>query len=126
MPWLETAPMHQRTQFIADYQRHVASVVELCQRFGVSRKTGYKWIDRADRTAARTTRQTRSSRRCSTCAAVIPPGAPRSCYGFWRRVIRPGRSPRAARPAISCSGTGWSRIVGVASSPPTQVGRSPR
>ena len=46
MPWLETAPMHQRTQFIADYQRAVASVAELCARFGVSRKTGYKWIDR--------------------------------------------------------------------------------
>ncbi len=46
MPWLETAPMHQRTQFIADHQRNVASVAELCARFGVSRKTGYKWIDR--------------------------------------------------------------------------------
>ena len=46
MPWLETAPMHQRTQFIADYQRDVASVAELCTRFGVSRKTGYKWIER--------------------------------------------------------------------------------
>ncbi len=61
MPWLETAPMHQRTQFIADYQRHVASVAELCQRFGVSRKTGYKWIDRyaADGPAGLTDRSRR-------------------------------------------------------------------
>ena len=46
MPWQETLLMDQRVQFIADYQRDVASVAELCARFGVSRKTGYKWIDR--------------------------------------------------------------------------------
>jgi transposase InsO family protein len=38
--------MDQRTQFIADYQRQVFSVVELAHRFGISRKTAYKWIDR--------------------------------------------------------------------------------
>jgi len=38
--------MDQRTQFIADYLREVLSVTELCELYGVSRKTGYKWIDR--------------------------------------------------------------------------------
>lgn len=38
--------MDQRTQFIADYLREILSVTELCQLYGVSRKTAYKWIDR--------------------------------------------------------------------------------
>lgn len=46
MPWSQTSPMDQRTQFIADYLRESLSVTELCVLYGVSRKTGYKWIDR--------------------------------------------------------------------------------
>ena len=46
MPWSETSPMDQRTQFIADYVRDTLTVTELCQLYGVSRKTAYKWIDR--------------------------------------------------------------------------------
>lgn len=46
MPWSETSPMDQRTQFIADYLREMLSVSELCDLYGISRKTGYKWIDR--------------------------------------------------------------------------------
>lgn len=46
MPWSETSPMDQRTQFIADYLREMLSVTELCELYGISRKTGYKWIDR--------------------------------------------------------------------------------
>lgn len=46
MPWNETSPMDQRTQFIADYLRDTLTVTELCQLYGISRKTAYKWIDR--------------------------------------------------------------------------------
>jgi len=46
MPWSETSPMDQRTQFIADYLREVLTTTELCDLYGVSRKTGYKWIER--------------------------------------------------------------------------------
>jgi putative transposase len=46
MPWLETSPMTQRVEFIADYERDGFSVVELAKRFGISRKTAYKWLDR--------------------------------------------------------------------------------
>jgi transposase InsO family protein len=38
--------MDQRVQFIADYLRGTLSVTDLCALYGVSRKTGYKWIDR--------------------------------------------------------------------------------
>lgn len=46
MPWSQTSPMDQRTQFIADFLREVLSVTELCDLYGVSRKTAYKWIER--------------------------------------------------------------------------------
>lgn len=46
MPWLETAPMEQRERFIADHRRALYSMTELCARYGISRKTGYKWLDR--------------------------------------------------------------------------------
>jgi transposase InsO family protein len=38
--------MDQRTQFIADYLRQTLSMTELCDSYGVSRKTGYKLVDR--------------------------------------------------------------------------------
>jgi putative transposase len=46
MPWRETLLMDQRVQFIADYQRDVFDVADLARRYGISRKTAYKWIDR--------------------------------------------------------------------------------
>jgi putative transposase len=47
MPWRQTSPMDQTTQFIADDLRQTLSMTELCALYGVSRKTGYKWIDRS-------------------------------------------------------------------------------
>jgi putative transposase len=46
MPWRAASPMDQRTQFIADFLRDALSLTELCALYGVSRKTGYKWLDR--------------------------------------------------------------------------------
>ena len=47
MPWLETAPMDQRERFIADVRAGLYSMTELCERYGISRKSGYKWLERA-------------------------------------------------------------------------------
>jgi transposase InsO family protein len=38
--------MNQKTQFVSEYLRHSLSFTELCQRYHISRKTGYKWINR--------------------------------------------------------------------------------
>lgn len=38
--------MDERLQFITDWQRLRLSLSELCRRYGISRKTGYKWISR--------------------------------------------------------------------------------
>ena len=48
MPWLETAPMEQRERFIRDERLALYPMTELCERYGISRQTGYKWLDRFD------------------------------------------------------------------------------
>lgn len=46
MPWKDVKPMDQKILFISDYLRQTATLSELCRRYGVSRKTGYKWLGR--------------------------------------------------------------------------------
>jgi transposase-like protein len=38
--------MDERMQFVADYLKDHWAVAHLCRRYGISRKTGYKWIAR--------------------------------------------------------------------------------
>ena len=62
MPWKETCTMNERELFINAWLDRAYSVSQLCHRFGISRKTGHKWINRfkaegmtglADRSRAR-------------------------------------------------------------------------
>jgi len=46
MPWLETDSVIERKRFILEAQGGLFSHAELCRRHGVSRKTGYKWLNR--------------------------------------------------------------------------------
>ena len=46
MPWSETDRMEQRARFVLDALQGHFTMSELCDRYGVSRKTGYKWIAR--------------------------------------------------------------------------------
>lgn len=47
MPWRETKPMDEKLLFLADYLRgHPANFARLCHLYGISRKTGYKWVKR--------------------------------------------------------------------------------
>lgn len=48
MPWVETSPMTERQRFINDIYHGLFSMTELCARYGISRKTGYKWLQRYD------------------------------------------------------------------------------
>jgi len=43
MGWLETCAMDQRMQFVLAVEKGDEAFAMLCRRFGVSRKTGYKW-----------------------------------------------------------------------------------
>ncbi len=46
MPWEETTPMDERVKFLAQYQQAEVSFALLCRQFGISRTTGYKWVER--------------------------------------------------------------------------------
>jgi putative transposase len=46
MPWREVCPMDERARFIIECLRREWSMTELCRRYQVSRKTGYKWWQR--------------------------------------------------------------------------------
>ena len=48
MPWLETVPVEERERFIDDHRLGLYDMTELCARYAVSRKTGYKWLARYD------------------------------------------------------------------------------
>ncbi len=45
MPWKETCPMDEKVRFIAACSEE-PNLAEVCRRFGISRKTGYKWLAR--------------------------------------------------------------------------------
>lgn len=46
MPWKEMTSMSLRTEFVHLAEREGANCSQLCRHFGISRKTGYKWLKR--------------------------------------------------------------------------------
>lgn len=46
MVWRETCAMEERLRFVDAVVENVESFAAVCRRFGVSRKTGYKWLGR--------------------------------------------------------------------------------
>lgn len=46
MPWKECDLVSSREEFVRLGTAKGANVAELCRRFGISRKTGYKWLGR--------------------------------------------------------------------------------
>lgn len=46
MSWDETTRMTQRVRFVSDLVSDLYTMTELCERYGISRKTGYKWSQR--------------------------------------------------------------------------------
>jgi putative transposase len=53
MPWQERSPMDLRMRFVTDWQSGCWTMTELCADYQVSRKTGYKWADRYERSGPR-------------------------------------------------------------------------
>lgn len=46
MPWMETCPMDERKKFVEAVIAEQADMDTVCGAFGISRKTGYKWLAR--------------------------------------------------------------------------------
>jgi transposase InsO family protein len=46
MPWKEVTQMEERTRFVMLARSDRYTITELCESFGISRKTGHKWLAR--------------------------------------------------------------------------------
>jgi transposase InsO family protein len=46
MPWMEASAVYLREEFLALARQPDSNVAALCRRFGISRKTAYKWLRR--------------------------------------------------------------------------------
>ena len=65
MPWKESVAMEERLRFVHDVLSQRFEMTELCERYGVSRKTGYKWVKRYEADGHRgLTDQSRAPRAC--------------------------------------------------------------
>ena len=112
MPWSVSTPMSQRLAFVEDCARGLYEMAELCARYGISRRTGYKWQDRyaaegaaglADRRRVAATCPHRTpddvAARLLACRQAHPTWGPRKLLAYLGR-----RHPRVAWPAASTAG----------------------
>src|SRR3546814_2516910 len=84
MVWDKTCVMDKRMAFIVDYRSEDYCFAELCRRYGVSRRIGYKWRDRyeaegpaglVDRSRAPQDRKSTRLKSSHLCATRMPPSA---------------------------------------------------
>jgi transposase-like protein len=46
MGWKTSSAMDEKLRFVFEYERDEESMKALCERFGISRETGYVWLRR--------------------------------------------------------------------------------
>ena len=92
MPWHTQTPMSQRFDFVVLATRSGLAFSELCRRFGVSRKTGYKWLKRfkSEGQAALVDRSRRP--RCSP--RLVPPAVTEAVVALRKETTWGGRKLR--------------------------------
>ena len=112
MPWRESCCVDERLGFIADWLEGEWTVVELCERYGVSRKTAYKWIERYRQEgpaglAGRSSAPLRHGRATpdELAAAILAQKVERPSWGPRKIVAYLGRRyPERPWPAASTAG----------------------
>lgn len=112
MPWIETDAMNERVKFISSYLAKEDSFLALCQKFRISRKTGYKWVERYERGGVDELKE-RSRRPLNHPDAIRPEVidkilALRAKHPLWGPkkllVILQRREPQLLLPAVSTTG----------------------
>jgi putative transposase len=109
MSWKETCPMTERMLFVSELLAGERTMSELCRRYGVSRKTGYKWLERFSEggpTALGDRSHARHGQAQATSPEVIerfvalrqehPSWGPRKLLGFLEGEGDPGPWPSAS------------------------------
>ena len=102
MPWKDVKPMDEKILFIADHLRELGSFSQLCERYGISRKTGYKWVERYHSAGIEGLQE--RSRRPHTVAGEIPYTIRKAIMELRRQGPRSAgaeEDPGAAVPAFS-------------------------
>lgn len=112
MPWSVSSPMSRRLEFVEDAQRGLYAMTELCARYGISRRVGYKWLARyaadgvdglADQRRVAHSHPHRMPAEVAaallTCRGAHPTWGPRKLLAYLAR-----RHPRTAWPAASSVG----------------------
>src|SRR3990170_2496614 len=101
MPWMETNVADQRLHFVRDFESGHWSMSELCERYGVTRPTGYKWVARhrtgGDRGLVERSRapHTCPHRTSDELEALVV--AARRHYGWGAKKLVKGSSARGIR-----------------------------
>lgn len=108
MPWTECSSMSQRQELVKLARVVGANVAQLCRRFGVSRKTGHKWIriarEQGDEHLADRSRRPRRSPRRSTDRVEAAVLAVRGAHPVWGgRKIRGVLQRRGIQPLPAAS-----------------------
>src|SRR5688572_4103114 len=112
MPWTETCPMDQRVAFIADRRRDEWTMTELAERYQISRKTAYKWVERyaldPERGLAERSRAPHAHGRAMGAEVQRAIVTLRRAHPHWGpkklRAILTARAPEGAWPATSTMG----------------------
>jgi putative transposase len=120
MPWKETCAMYERMRFVVAAREEGAVMAEVCERFGISRQTGYKWLGRHDafgldglKERSRAPKQHGRAREQALVEAVL---GLRARYPHWGprklRVKLEQQAPEVELPAASTIGD-WLRREGL-------------
>src|SRR5512132_4287537 len=94
MPWKEVSVSEVRVRFVFTCRKKRESFASLCRRFGISRKSGYKWIERYRQGGVRAMRD--ASRRPRYCA--------KAQRVFWHEALRRAREAHPQWGPKSCDG----------------------
>jgi transposase len=70
MAWKEVLVMEERSSFVLLAEKHQQSFSSLCNEYGISRKTGYKWVARYKKYGLRSLQE--FSRRPMSCPHKTP------------------------------------------------------
>jgi transposase InsO family protein len=113
MPWNRTDVLEERFRFIEEWKSEDWTLAELCDFFGVTRKTGYKWLERYQNGGVDGLRdQSRAPRRHPNALAEVVEKrvlAVREQHPFWGarkiRAFMKREDERIAVPAVSTIGS---------------------
>lgn len=105
MPWRGMSSMDLRVQFISEYLSGLFSMSELAVQYGISRKTGYKWVERYDAGGAAALQE--QSRRPHASPAATPSALADALLAVRHRHPRWGAKKLLATVRRAHPGAAW-------------------